>query len=231
MSETHLIEKPAVKNNIEKAICELREIGSMFHARGWCLGTSGNFSAVVARDPLLIVVTASGKDKSVLSESDFVVVDGNGKAVTKGDETAITGGAKPSAEALLHATAARVTGAGAVLHTHSIWSTILSDWMFEKGHVEISGFEMLKGLEGITTHDTTIRLPIFENTQSIPDLAKLVEDKLKDPVEPMRHAYLIKRHGMHTWGADLATAKRHVEILEFLYEAVARLHGGKQAWL
>jgi len=220
MSDTKLIEKPGIRSSIEKAITELRQIGSMFHSRGWCLGTSGNFSAVVSREPLLIVVTASGKDKSALSENDFAVVDGHGKPVT-------TDGARPSAEALLHATVARTTGAGAVLHTHSVWSTILSDWNFEKGHLEISGFEMLKGLEGITTHDTTVRLPIFENTQSIPDLATLVEKKLRDSNDSMKHAYLIRRHGMHTWGSDLPTARRHVEILEFLYEAVGRLEGGK----
>jgi methylthioribulose-1-phosphate dehydratase len=220
MSELKLIEKPGIRSNIEKAITELRQIGLMFHTRGWCLGTSGNFSAVVGRDPLLIVVTASGKDKSALTENDFAVVDEYGMAVT-------ADGARPSAEALLHATVARKTGAGAVLHTHSVWSTILSDWWYDKGHLEISGFEMLKGLEGITTHDTTVRLPIFENTQSIPDLATLVEKRLDDSDDPMQYAYLIKRHGMHTWGADLATARRHVEILEFLYEAVGRLQGGK----
>lgn len=220
MSDTKLIEKPGIRSNIENAITELRQIGSMFHTRGWCLGTSGNFSAVVGRDPLLIVVTASGKDKSALTENDFAVVDEHGRSVT-------ADGVRPSAEALLHATVARKTGAGAVLHTHSAWSIILSDWWFDKGHLEISGLEMLKGLEGITTHDTTLRLPIFENTQSIPDLAALVEKRLDDYSDSMKYAYLIKRHGMHTWGKDLATTRRHVEILEFLYGAVSRLQGGK----
>src|SRR5437867_3764125 len=36
------------------------EIGRDFHARGWVLGTSGNFSAVVSRSPLRIAVTGSG---------------------------------------------------------------------------------------------------------------------------------------------------------------------------
>jgi methylthioribulose-1-phosphate dehydratase len=36
------------------------------------------------------------------------------------------------------------------------------------------------------------------------------------------HGFLVRRHGMYTWGKDLTTAARHVEILEFLMEAVGR---------
>ena len=36
------------------------------------------------------------------------------------------------------------------------------------------------------------------------------------------HGFLIRRHGLYTWGKDLAEAARHVEILEFLLEAVGR---------
>jgi methylthioribulose-1-phosphate dehydratase len=40
--------------------------------------------------------------------------------------------------------------------------------------------------------------------------------------QPQTHGLLVRRHGMYTWGKDLATAARHVEILEFLMEAVGR---------
>jgi ribulose-5-phosphate 4-epimerase/fuculose-1-phosphate aldolase len=36
------------------------------------------------------------------------------------------------------------------------------------------------------------------------------------------HGFLLSRHGLYTWGRDLAEARRHVEIFEFLFEAVAR---------
>lgn len=36
-----------------------REIGRDFHTRGWVLGTSGNFSTVISRKPLKLIITAS----------------------------------------------------------------------------------------------------------------------------------------------------------------------------
>ena len=98
---------------------QLADVAHQCYARGWALGTSGNFSAVVSRDPLRLVITVSGVDKGLLSVNDIVEIDERG--------TVVAGSGRPSAEASLHLTIARVRGAGAVLHTHSIWSTILSD--------------------------------------------------------------------------------------------------------
>jgi methylthioribulose-1-phosphate dehydratase len=33
------------------------------------------------------------------------------------------------------------------------------------------------------------------------------------------HGFLLRRHGLYTWGATLPDAVRHIEILEFLLEA------------
>src|SRR5688572_6523672 len=59
----------------------LRRIGAEFHLRGWSVGTSSNYSVVLGRDPLRLLVTASGKDKGRLTADDFVVVDAAGKPV------------------------------------------------------------------------------------------------------------------------------------------------------
>src|ERR1051325_11396554 len=97
---------------------QLAEVGRLAYARGWALGTSGNFSAVVARAPLTLAITPSGVDKGLLEPGDIVEIDAEG-AISRGS-------GKPSAETAIHVAVARTTGAGAVLHTHSIWSTILS---------------------------------------------------------------------------------------------------------
>jgi methylthioribulose-1-phosphate dehydratase len=34
------------------------------------------------------------------------------------------------------------------------------------------------------------------------------------------HAFLVRGHGLYTWGRDLDEARRHVEILEFLFEVL-----------
>jgi methylthioribulose-1-phosphate dehydratase len=38
----------------------------------------------------------------------------------------------------------------------------------------------------------------------------------------LQHGYLIRRHGLYTWGRTLDEARRHVEIFEFLFECIAR---------
>ena len=200
---------------LETQIDALRDVGAMLWQRGWSVGTSSNYSLVLGRDPLELLITASGKDKGRLGKCDFVRVGTDGKPTSEGQP-------KSSAETLLHVVAASQPDVGAVLHTHSIWGTLLSDYFFLQGGFEISGYEMLKGLEGITTHETTSWVEIFENTQYIPQLAQQVSERLEHPQRPLRHGYLIRRHGLYTWGRDLDEARRHVEIFEFLFECVAR---------
>jgi methylthioribulose-1-phosphate dehydratase len=193
---------------------QLAEIGRHCYARGWALGTSGNFSAVVNRDPLRLAITTSGVDKGTLSAGQIVEIDGHGKVVA--------GSGRPSAEASLHLAIARMRGAGAVLHTHSIWSTILSDAATEDG-LTLEGYEMLKGLDGVGTHEHREWLPIMDNTQDWAAAAPQVEAILTE--HPEAHGFLIRRHGLYTWGRDLAAAQRHVEILEFLFEVMGRKRG------
>lgn len=193
---------------------QLAEIGRLCYARGWALGTSGNFSAVVSRNPLRLAITTSGVDKGTLSVGEIVEIDGHGKVVA--------GSGRPSAEASLHLAIARARGAGAVLHTHSIWSTILSDAATEDG-LAFEGYEMLKGLDGVGTHDHREWLPILDNTQDWAAAVPQVEAILTE--QPNAHGFLIRRHGLYTWGRDLAEAKRHVEILEFLFEVIGRKRG------
>jgi methylthioribulose-1-phosphate dehydratase len=63
---------------------------------------------------------------------------------------------------------------------------------------------------------------IFDNTQNIPVLAEQVAGRMNDAADPLQYGYLIRRHGLYTWGRDLEEARRHVEIFEFLFECVAR---------
>jgi methylthioribulose-1-phosphate dehydratase len=193
----------------------LIEAGHQFWTRGWSLGTSSNYSVTVSRDPLTLMLTASGKDKGHLDPSDFVFVDEQGKSLYEGQP-------KSSAETLLHCLAAKRSGAGAVLHTHSIWSTILSQHYFSLGGMRLEGFEMLKGLDGITSHEAVCWLPIFDNTQDIPKLCEQVTRYLDANPDQPCWGYLIRQHGLYTWGRDLSAAIRHMEVFEFLLECIGR---------
>lgn len=212
---------PALAEN-EAEIDALRETGTYFFQRGWSVGTSSNYSVVLQQDPLQLVLTASGMDKGRLSRADFVRVNDQGKQVDM-DGAATTDQPKSSAETLLHVVAAQQQpGVGAILHTHSIWGTLLSDHFFEEGGFAIEGYEMLKGLAGVKTHEHTEWVPVFDNTQDIPVLAEQVAARLADQSQPPIHGYLIRRHGLYTWGADVAEARRHIEIYEFLFETLVR---------
>ena len=79
---------------------------------------------------------------------------------------------------------------------------------------------MLKGLQGVTSHQHREWLPILENDQDIPRLADEVESVLKE--HPRAHGFLLRKHGLYTWGENLSEAKRHLEILEFLVEVLGR---------
>ncbi len=136
------------------------------------------------------------------------------------DANVVEGEGRPSAETLLHIAVARLRGAGAVLHTHSVWSNILSDAHVSEGGVTIEGYEMLKGLEGVSTHEHSEWLPVIENSQDMRSLAVSVEAMLGEHTNA--HGFLLRRHGLYTWGSNLAEAKRHVEIFEFLLEVLGR---------
>jgi len=192
---------------------QLCDIGRSFHARGWALGTSANFSAVISRRPLRLAITASGIAKDRLSATHILECGEDGRVVGRRR-------GRPSAETLLHVEIARLRSAGAVLHTHSVWSTIVSDLNAAEGGVAVEGYEMLKGLQGVSSHVHREWIPIVDNDQDMQRLARQVRDTLTR--DDRAHAFLLRRHGLYTWGATVDEALRHVEILEFLLEAIGR---------
>jgi methylthioribulose-1-phosphate dehydratase len=172
---------------------------------------------VVSRRPLRLVLTPSGAHKGTLTGREFLAVNERAEP-PKNSKNASK--ARPSAEALLHLEIVANRGAGAVLHTHSVWSTILSDLFAHDAGLAISGYEMLKGLDEVRTHEHREWIPIVENDQDMPRLALVVRQVLRQ--HPRTHAFLLRRHGLYTWGRTIAEAERHVEILEFLLEAEGR---------
>lgn len=197
----------------------LLEAGRMFHARGWVPATAGNFS--VRLDARCCAVTVSGRHKGELATGDFMRVDLQGKPLDPGQ--------RASAETLLHCQLYRQDRAvGAVLHTHSPASTVLSR---ARDTIRLEGYELLKILRGIQTHETTVEVPVFENDQDIARLSRVVEAHMN--TGQAQHAYLIRGHGLYAWGTTVEEARHRVEALEFLfacelYERLLKPTGGQQ---
>ncbi len=192
---------------------DLSVAGYEFYRRGWVLGTSGNFSAKISENPLQICITASGNDKGALDETHFLEIDDNADV--------LQGFGSPSAETMLHLTIYRLLeNAGSILHTHSVWGTILSDICSANGAIEIEGYEMLKGLAGIKTHEHKELVPVIENSQDYVALSHVIENVIRE--NPAIHGIYLRRHGLYTWGKDIAETRRHIEIFEFLFEVLGR---------
>jgi len=181
-------------------------------ALGWTPATSSNFSMRIGND--LAAITISGRDKGRLGREDIMLVDMAGRAV--GTE------ARPSAETALHTQIyRRCAGAQAVLHTHSRTQSVASRLFAQAGLVRLRGWELQKAITGFSTHESELDIPVFANTQHMPELVAQVDAWL-DAGKPL-HAYLIDGHGIYTWGGDMAEARRHLEALEFLLGCVLDL--------
>lgn len=193
---------PYSLSDYREAARGLAAVGRRLYGHGWSPATSSNYSARLNDGHAAI--TRSGRDKGLLDETDIMVVDLDGRPL--GDD------GKPSAETLLHTQLYRRSPEiGAVLHTHSHAATVLT--MHWPGNsLTLEGYELLKALDGVQTHDTRLTIPIFENTQDIAALAREVDAAMDRGAAS--HAYLIRGHGLYTWARDLPVCYRQLEALE-----------------
>lgn len=207
----------------DAAIAREREVlaaANFLHRQGWTPATSSNFSYRHPERPDVFFISISSKDKGELTEGEFIPVDFQGRPLAETPH-------KPSAETLLHALVyANLPQTGVVLHTHSVNGTVLSKLFEKQGGLTIGNFEILKGLEGIKTHEAEIFLPVFPNDQDMTRLAARIRDWWQGREMPP-YGFLLAGHGLYTWGETSAQARRHVEVFEFLFDCILKLrsHG------
>ena len=183
----------------------IADAGRKLGAQGLTPATSSNFSMRI--DAAHVAITISGRDKGTLTPDDIMVIDMHGRAVDIS--------AQPSAETLLHTQIyARFPEAHAVLHTHSRTQTVASRLFAGAGVIRLQGYELLKAIAGHTTHETRLNVPVFPNTQDMPELVARVDAWIASG-QPL-YGYLIDGHGIYTWGREMAEAERHIEAFEFL---------------
>lgn len=192
---------------------ELTEAGREFYSRGWARGASGNFSVLLARKPLRLCITAAGNEKGTLDETNFLEIDD--------DAEILQGFGRPSDETLLHLSIYRLRPrARCILYSQTVCGTMLSDKFFVDGSIPMQGYEVLKGLSGVTTHEHIERVPIVENSQDQIALSHVIENVLLE--NRAIHGIYIRRHGLYSWGETVEETRRNIEIFEFLFEVIGR---------
>ncbi len=185
---------------------QIIEAGRFLYGRGWSPATSSNYSTRLAADQALL--TVSGKHKGQLTDNDVLATDLAGNSLEPGK--------KPSAETLLHTQLyAWRADIGAVLHTHSVNATVLSR-LTPGDQLLLEDYELQKAFSGVTTHEGQVLVPIFANDQDIARLAGQVQQWLD--THPDCVGYLIRGHGLYTWGPQMSDALRQIEAFEFLFE-------------
>ena len=189
---------------------ELMETICFFSHKGWTPATSTNYSVRSAENKNHYIITRSGVDKSKFKLSDLILIDSEREILSPFNRP----GVKSSAETEIHTEIyKRFPETNCVLHTHSVLGTVLSHLMVKEKEIVFEGLELLKGLEGNMTHEMKTTLPIVPNSQNIEEILRNMENRYENI-----HGFLIAGHGLYTWGKDIASAKRHIETFEFLFE-------------
>lgn len=195
--------------NVDAAVEAIIASGRRLDARGLAPATSGNYS--VRLNDGRIAVTVSGRHKGRLGREDIMLVDADG--VPLEDK-------KPSAETALHLVIYQLyPRVNAVLHVHSVPVVAITRHLSKASELRLQGYEMLKAFPGITTHETAIGIPVFENSQDIASLAREVGQEVGRRAQlaaAQAPAYLIRGHGAYGWGTHLEEAERVIEGLEHL---------------
>ncbi|MGH8016315.1 MAG: methylthioribulose 1-phosphate dehydratase [Candidatus Zixiibacteriota bacterium] len=201
-----------VAKRVAEARTELMSVIKRITARGWCPATAGNFSVLLDRSPIRMLITPSGVDKNLISEADLLEVNEQVEV--------LSGNGNPTAEGLIHAAVYKTRDAKSVLHIHTVANTVLSEKHCKQGYLKISGYEILKAFPGVTTHEHTERIPIFSNSQDMNVLSNEILEKLNK--DKNIKAVLLAGHGIYTWGSSPQTAYQHLEAFEFLFEVLSR---------
>ena len=162
---------------------------------GLVVGTSGNVSV---RRGDLIAVTPTGVDYRELTAEQVGVFGLDGRRVD--------GQWPPTSELAMHLTAYRVTGAGAVVHTHSSSAVAVSTLVDE-----LPSLHYLVGMFG-----GPVRVAPYA-TYGTPELADNMADALED-----RTGCLLGNHGTITVGDTLGHAYSRAQYLEWLCDVWLR---------
>jgi len=201
----------------KELLCELLRV---FYDKGWVSGTGGGICGPTDDGNLFLAPTGVHKER-IKPDDFFVVKPSDGSVVMDAVDPSL----KPSECNSIFCACARERNARSVMHSHALSSVRAADLAAGADHVAIAGFEMLKGIRGLTNSDTHL-VPVIRNTKRESELIDQVEAALKDPRFDGAFCILVADHGAYIWGEDVWEAKRHTEVYHWLFEGIlARASG------
>ncbi len=205
-------------SNTPQLICELCR---QFYGLGWVSGTGGGISI---RDDEGIHMAPSGVQKERLAPADVYLLDPSDLAHCRVLRPPTNAALKVSECQPLFFNAFRLRGAGAVIHSHSLWAVLAARLASPRGEAGVfvsEGLEMQKGLRGKGCFDR-VEVPIIANT---PREAALT-DSMAAAMErhPDVDAVIVAGHGVYVWGSTWVSAKTQAECYDYLFRAAVEAH-------
>lgn len=194
---------------VESLRREVVAVGKRVLAAGLVRGTAGNFSA---RDPEtgLVVISPSGMPYDEMQPEDAVVMDLSGQIVE--------GERAPSSESPMHLMLYRERpDTGAVVHTHSHYSTVVSCIRDELPPLLTEFAVKLGGPVPVTRYAPT----------ATEDIALSVVEAMP----PDGQAVLLRNHGLLARGRDFEHALAIAEVIEDtaeVYVHALSANGGRE---
>lgn len=210
-------------------LCELC-VG--FYKLKWNLGTGGGIS-IQEPGSSLIFLSPSGIHKERMLPTDLFVYDCNRRRYIYVPAEH----RRPSASSVLFLWLHEHHGAGAVIHTHSMYSNLATQ--DKQRHKELENGQRHQGLDGGTevwstadqeyikgiprwttgkmmNNDDDLNVPIIGNRSTedelLPDLTQAIA------LQPDTTCVLVRKHGAYHFGKDIWKCKAQTECLEYLFE-------------
>lgn len=211
-------------SNTPQLICELCR---QFYGLGWVSGTGGGISI---RDDEGIHMAPSGVQKERIAPEDVYLLDAAELERCRVLRPPADPALKISECQPLFYNAYRLRGAGAVIHSHSLWAVLAARLACSRGATgprgeagvfASEGLEMQKGLRGKGCFDR-VEVPIIANT---PREAALTDSMAEAMLRhPDVDAVLVAGHGVYVWGSTWVSAKTQAECYDYLFRAAVEAH-------
>jgi methylthioribulose-1-phosphate dehydratase len=182
----------------------------------WMFATAGNLSILDSPKGILHI-TASGRDKSKLSEKDFIQIELSSKNPIEN-----TLNLKPSAETSIHtALYSLYPSISCVLHVHTPSSCALEFGLSRANPIQwidLPNSEILKAF-GDFTEEPNLKVLAVHNHGHVPDIASEMKRALENHQSKVPF-FLIENHGITAWGINVYDANKNLEAAEFVLQVM-----------